>query len=183
MEHTESLRRGAPIVVLVVALVLVAACGDRTTADPIDADEGLESSTGEPTTEPVETSPLVGTVWLLDTVYGPGEGSERSESVVDPAAAAVELVFGASTATVRSAPCTDAVYEVRFTGAESGGSLEVVGGGGVECRGSEGDNANHDVATGGLVGASSYLIGEGRLVLAGEEGELIGFTAQPSAGG
>ncbi|MDH3296220.1 MAG: META domain-containing protein [Acidimicrobiia bacterium] len=127
---------------------------------------------------PSEAAPLAGTVWVLDTVYGPGEGPQRAVSTIDMSAPGVELVFGADTATVVSEPCTDAVYQVTYVEDEGGGSLQVEGGGAVQCEGMESENPNHDVATGALSAATGYLLDGDRLILIGEEGELIGFIAR-----
>ncbi len=129
------------------------------------------------TEAPVVEASLFETRWLLDTVYGPGTGPERAISTVDMSAADVELTLTATTATLVSDPCSDAVYDISLEEGGGGGSLEVLGGGSFLCEGSEGANANHDTASSGLVGATGYLLDGNRLILIGEEGELVGFAA------
>ena len=133
--------------------------------------------------EPTDSAPLTGTVWVLDSIYGPGEGPERAVSSIDMSAPSVQMVIDAAgTATLLSDTCTDTVYEVDFTEGAGGGPFEAQGGGAVECTGSEGDNVNHDAASGALTSATGYMINGDRLTLIGDEGELVDFVAGDDAG-
>jgi heat shock protein HslJ len=160
-------------------VALMAATSWEATPDTIsfvsDSARITYTARPEPTAEAV---PLIGTVWVLDSIYGPGEGPERAVSSIDMSAPGVEVVLDATSVSVFNERCTDVVFDLVLAEGEGGGSIEVLDGGGSQCEGMESENPNFDIGIGGLLQASGYLLDGDRLILIGEEGELIGFRAQ-----
>ena len=132
---------------------------------------------------PTATAPLTGTRWELTSVFGPGDGPARAVSSIDTAAPGVALYIEGNTVTLQSVPCTDAVFEIEYTEENGGGRLAVNGGGSFQCEGSEGQNPNHDIASTALVSATGYMLNADRLILLGDEGELVEFVGQPNPSG
>ena len=125
------------------------------------------------------TTPLQGTVWVLDTVYGPGEGPQRSASSIDPDGARVEIVFAQRTIEVRSRQCTNVILDMAIDERDREGSLEFTGqADGYECQGSESDALDLDLALAGLRDATGFALDQHRLTVFGDEGELLGFVVR-----
>lgn len=128
--------------------------------------------------EPAIAAPLFETVWVLGSIFGPGEGPARAVSSVNADSARIEALIDSETITIQSARCTDVVFNLAVTEGNGGGSFEVTGqDDGYECEGSETANANLDTAIAGLNDATGYLLDGSRLILLGNEGELLGFVA------
>lgn len=124
---------------------------------------------------PVAAASLTGTVWRLDTIYGPGEGPVRSASSVDQQGAPALLTVVGETATI-SGDCGDWALGGAFEEGNQGGNWRVTDTGEVSCGAEGGVGDNQQVAYDAAVAATGYMIDGQRLILLGQEGELVGFV-------